>query len=317
MDMPILANVRAEDIEDVSERYVHLFTEERNADTVKRIRISEKDTLYFISLIEHKTQVDYNVSMQLLRYMVYIWEDYEKEMERLHKGISRTKDFKYPPILPIVYYEGAGKWTAACNLKDRILFEKAFEPFTPCFFYKLIQLNDYSVEELLGKEDELSLVMLINRLQSAEEFQALKLPEKYLQNLSEHSTEELLDIIEKVIRAVLAHLNVPEEEAAAFTGQVKERKMGELFEHFKGYDIQATRREARAQGREEGREEGEELLLIRQVCRKIAKGKAAAQIADELEVEEERVADICRAAARFAPDYETQKIWTVLHDGLG
>ncbi|MBP3476737.1 MAG: Rpn family recombination-promoting nuclease/putative transposase [Lachnospiraceae bacterium] len=306
MDMPILANVRAEDIEDVSERYVPLFTEERNADTVKRIKISEKDTLYFISLIEHKSQVDYNVSMQLLRYMVYIWEDYEKEMEKQHKGISKTKDFKYPPILPIVYYEGTGKWTAACNFKDRVLFEKAFEPFTPSFFYKLIQLNGYSVEELLDKKDELSLVMLINRLQSAEEFQALRLPEDYLQNLSEHSTEELLGIIEKVIAVVLRHLNVPEEEAAAFTGQVKERKMGELFEHFKGYDIQATRKEARA--------EGEELLLINLVCKKLVKGKAVAQIAEELEVEEERVAHICHAAIAFAPDYDAGKIREALHD---
>ena len=82
MDMPILKNVRAEDIEDVSERYVPLFTEERNSDTVKRIKISDKDTIFFITLIEHKAKVDYNVSMQLLRYMVYIWEDYEKEMEK-------------------------------------------------------------------------------------------------------------------------------------------------------------------------------------------------------------------------------------------
>ena len=79
-------NIRAEDIEDVTERYIPMFTEERNSDTVKRIRISEKDTLFFISLIEHKTKVDYNVSMQLLRYMVYIWEDYEKEMEKKKKG---------------------------------------------------------------------------------------------------------------------------------------------------------------------------------------------------------------------------------------
>lgn len=34
-------------------------------------------------------------------------------MERKKKGISRTKDFRYPPILPIVYYEGAGTWTAS------------------------------------------------------------------------------------------------------------------------------------------------------------------------------------------------------------
>ncbi len=86
-----------------------MFTEERYADTVKRVKISENNTLFFIALIEHKTKVDYNVSMQLLRYMVYIWEDYEKEIERAHKGITKTRDFKYPPILPIVYYEGSGE----------------------------------------------------------------------------------------------------------------------------------------------------------------------------------------------------------------
>ena len=45
MDIPLLKNVRAEDIEDVTERYIPMFTEERNSDTVKRIRLSEKDTL--------------------------------------------------------------------------------------------------------------------------------------------------------------------------------------------------------------------------------------------------------------------------------
>ncbi|MCM1040219.1 MAG: Rpn family recombination-promoting nuclease/putative transposase [Ruminococcus sp.] len=66
MDIPILRNIRAEDIEDVTQRYIPMFTEERNSDTVKRVRISENDTLFLVSLIEHKTKVDYNVSMQLL-----------------------------------------------------------------------------------------------------------------------------------------------------------------------------------------------------------------------------------------------------------
>lgn len=67
--------------QDVTERYVPMFTEERNSDTVKRIKLAGNHTLFFVSLIEHKTRVDYNVSMQLLRYMVYIWEDYEREMD--------------------------------------------------------------------------------------------------------------------------------------------------------------------------------------------------------------------------------------------
>lgn len=69
MNIPALKNVKPEDIEDVTERYVPLFTAEREADTVKKVKISNEISLFFISLIEHKTEVDYNVVMQLFRYM--------------------------------------------------------------------------------------------------------------------------------------------------------------------------------------------------------------------------------------------------------
>ena len=108
MNMPVLKNVRPEDIEDVTERYLPMFTEERNSDTVKRIKIGGNNTLFFVSLIEHKTKVDYNVSMQMLRYMVYIWEDYEKEMERKKKGISKTKDFVIRQFFPLYIMREAG-----------------------------------------------------------------------------------------------------------------------------------------------------------------------------------------------------------------
>ena len=38
-NIPMLKNVQPEDIEDVSERFVHLFCEDRNADTVKRVKL--------------------------------------------------------------------------------------------------------------------------------------------------------------------------------------------------------------------------------------------------------------------------------------
>lgn len=59
----MLKKVRPEDIEDVSGRYVPLFTSEREADTVKRVWISDTESLFFITLIDHKTQVDYNAIM--------------------------------------------------------------------------------------------------------------------------------------------------------------------------------------------------------------------------------------------------------------
>lgn len=280
----------------------------RNPELCSQLLRGYTDMLFMISLIEHKSYVDYNVIMQLLRYMVYIWEDYEKDMERQHKGISKSKDFKYPPILPIVYYEGAKKWTAACHLRDRILLPDVFAPYLPDFSYKLIQLNDYSRKELTEKKDDLSLVMMINQIQSIDDFSKLDLPEEYLQNLSENTPAYLKDIVVDVVAGLLRHLHIPEQEILDFTGQVKEQKMGMLFENFKDFDFPAEMKKAR----EEARTEGRERLLIELVCRKLRKGKGALEIAEDLEEEKERIEEIVKAAETFVPEYDAGKIWDAM-----
>ena len=65
--LPYLKDVQPEDIEDVSERFVPLFAEERNADRVKKVNIRGEKPFFLVSLIEHKTYVDYNVCMQIFR----------------------------------------------------------------------------------------------------------------------------------------------------------------------------------------------------------------------------------------------------------
>ena len=89
---------------------------EFEADTIKKIRIHDengkKNEFFLISLIEHKTEVDYNVSVQLLKYMVCIWAEYEKQFGTDYKNQVKTKAFRYPPILPVVYHEGSDTWTA-------------------------------------------------------------------------------------------------------------------------------------------------------------------------------------------------------------
>lgn len=115
--LPMLACVRAEDIEDITERY-HLFKEvEFQSDTVKKVHVRGQENgaendIYILSLIEHKSSVDYDVTMQILKYMVCIWENEAAEAKRTTMT-SDKKDFRYLPIYPIVYYEGSGEWTAA------------------------------------------------------------------------------------------------------------------------------------------------------------------------------------------------------------
>lgn len=252
LDIPLLKNVKPEDIEDVSQRYVPLFTSEREADTVKRVKISDTESLFFITLIDHKTQVDYNVIMQLFRYMCYIWEDYEKEILKKNGTKSSSKDFKYPPILPIVYYEGKNEWTAVTNFKDRIFLSDVFEKYIPDFSYELISLRNYSSDRLIQNQDEISLIMLLNKLQSAADLKDIPDLKQVEEKVWEKTPEYLLEIIAKITTALLYRLNVSDEEVDEMVGQVKEKKMPVLFEHFEGYDVQATRKEAREEGRKEG-----------------------------------------------------------------
>ena len=115
-------------------------------------------------------------------------------------------------------------------------------------------MSRYSNEELIGKKDELSLVMLVDKLQSAADFRTLKeLPEGYLEEIARESPESVLKLIGKILAVLLVRLNVPREEVEEFTDRIERREFGMLFEHFEAYDVQETRRVSREEGREEAR----------------------------------------------------------------
>lgn len=207
--------------------------------------------------------MDYNVVMQVFRYMTFIWEDYEKEMEQKQSGISKRKGFKYPPILPIVFYDGTDNWTAATRLHDRILFSDIFGKYIPDYQCILVQLKDYSNEELMKKRDELSVIMMVDRLRNAEDFEKLRqeVDADYFTEIAAESPEYLLKLMQEIMEVFLEKLNVPLGEVSEFTEQIKERKMGELFAHFEGWDVQALRREKEEAEREtqEAKREAQEL----------------------------------------------------------
>lgn len=257
--------VQPEDIEDVSERYVPLIAEERYSDTVKKVKIPNKEPLYFISLIEHKTEVDYNVAIQVFRYIYQIWEDYEKEMEAVHKGISKTKDFRYPPVIPIVYYEGKKKWTASLEFKEKVAMQELFGDMIPNFTYQLVCLNDYSNQELLDKGDAISLMMLISKIREISDIeQFMTLPSERLNEIVKPLPEQLVKKIAQIFRVCLFSMNAPEDQVEEIVARVEEKKMARLFEGM-NIDIQADwkRREEQLKQIAEGEQrlaEGEQKL---------------------------------------------------------
>ena len=93
------------------------------------------------------------------------------------------------------------------------------------FITLVVPLNKYSKQDLIEKNDELSLIFLINQLQNSSEFHALKdIPKKYTEHLTENTPDYLLKIIGKVIAVLLHKLNIPDEEVYEVTDQTTRRK---------------------------------------------------------------------------------------------
>lgn len=100
--------------------------------------------------------------MQIFRYMVCIWESYEKEMEKLHAGISK---------------------------------------------------------------------------QDLQEFQ--KLPTEKLDAMLTDTPKYLREIIANVFLAFMLKARVPIDEATSLADKVKEKQMGQLFEHMDDINLNA------------------------------------------------------------------------------
>ena len=245
-DLYILKNVQPEYIEDVTDKYQAYLGIEFETDTVKKIYLPEmqKDMpLYMVSLIEHKSDVDYNVCMQLLRYTVCIWDDYAKTMEKAHPGISKTKGFRYPPVFPIVYYEGTGKWTAAMRVKERVFMNEIFASYIPDFTYRLVNVHQYTNEELLIHEDEMSLLMMINRIQTPQDFSDfLRSNQDEIREIMERASENIVQIIVNSLWALFMKMQVSVSEATdCLRKMIGGESMGNWFENMEPINIQEER----------------------------------------------------------------------------
>lgn len=245
---PMMKNIRPEDIEDYTDRFISYFGVEFEADTVKKINIhdenGEKTEMFLISLIEHKTDVDYNVTVQLLKYMACIWAEYEKQFSTDYKDQVKTKEFRYPPILPVVYHEGSDTWTAPMHLKDRIFMHEIFEEYIPDFTYCLVDNHKFSNAELLEHKDEMSLIMLLNKIQTkADLSEFLHIPSDEINRIVKETPEAVIDVIVMVMQALCTKLNLSRQDTEECVKKVRTRNMGYLWANMEKIDVQAAQAE--------------------------------------------------------------------------
>jgi len=269
-----------------------LVSEQKDGDTIKRINLQDGNPLFVIAIIEHESKVNFRAPFKMLMYIALILDDYEKEANKKSgKKISHTKDFKYPPILPIIFYDGEDEWTAETNFLCRTEMHDIFEKYIPKFEYELVSLKDYSFADLAKFGDVLSLFMMLDKLKTPEDLSNWgKLPKEYIQQLSKMNVPpHLLELLVKVITVLLRKIDVSQNEINKFVEKIDERGISEMLT-LENYSVQETRKIARAEADRE-RQRAEQLLKSA-IKLLIDQGNTISEVASRMNVQERDIIDL-------------------------
>lgn len=108
----------------------------------------------------------------------------------------------------------------------------------PDFVYRVVRIHDFSNEELLMREDEISLLMMINKVQTPEDMERfLSTEHARIESILRRTPPHILEIITSTIWSLCMKMDMTVDRAEACVKNVRERKMGYLFENMKKWNV--------------------------------------------------------------------------------
>jgi len=209
-------------------------------------------------LFEHKSSTVKYPHLQLLKYLLKIWETNIKQSERLM------------PVIPVILYHGKEKWEVRKFSEYFGGMDEAFRRYIPAFEYLLTDLSGYSNEELkdkVFKRASLQIAMLLMR-----NIFDVKCLEERLKEIFEigrlyFQEKEGLRFLESVIRYLYNAPEIPVERVIDTIKEISEEG-GKLSMTIATKLIEKGRLEGERKGEKKGKIEGEKSLLIRLIERK-------------------------------------------------
>jgi predicted transposase/invertase (TIGR01784 family) len=206
------------------------------SDLLYKVSLQDQGQTLIYVLFEHKSFPERYVALQLLGYMVRIWE------QALHQNQPLL------PILPLVFYHGRRRWTVAENFRALFKTPVELEPYLPEYRYLLYDLNRYKDEDLQETEILRAPLLLLKYIFRRELKE--RLPE-ILALVGQEGGQEALIAMLSYIAGGAEYVNM--EELQEVVEELLE-KGGEVMPTIAEQWLEEGRKEGLERGREEGRE---------------------------------------------------------------
>ena len=129
--------------------YLLPFREKANA--------SAAEVMIYI-LVEHQSTVDRTMGFRLLSYMCQIWERQRREYTA--QKVAKS-EWRFQPIIPIIFYTGDQKWETLPSLETLIDLPEALSRFLPRFDVLLLDVKHETDERLLKSNHPFGWLMTV------------------------------------------------------------------------------------------------------------------------------------------------------------
>jgi len=151
----IINIIDVDTLEPQKDSFINEELQEVFSDMLFRVNINKREG-YIYFLFEHKSYISKNISFQLLKYMIEIWE----------AKIKKEKTDELPMIIPLVIYHGSDEWKIKTTLGEMIKgygeLPEDIKKYLPDYEYLLYDLSKYTDEQIKG-EVQLRILLTIFR----------------------------------------------------------------------------------------------------------------------------------------------------------
>ena len=250
INQAIKTKLKAEEIEKYTSSFVNKIFQNREADIVYKYK---NKNIFF--LIEHQTKIDYTMPYRILEYEIAIM----KSAVDIRK--VKNKEYKLPLVIPIVLYTGKKKWDAKRYLEESQ--ETLDGVKIKAGNYNLVDINDFTKEELLQEKTLISKMMLLEKSESTEE--SIEMLEKIIPNTNKEEKELLKRVISILFGEKIGEEKTKELIEKIDGGEGKMLALVDMIRNENKMYINMGRKEGRKEAREEGK------IKLKQQCLEIAK----------------------------------------------
>ncbi len=244
VDATLGEQILEDELELIDKEFIPKDFKEKEADIIYKAKLKGKEVIFYV-LLELQSTVDYTMPFRLLMYMVELQKRIFMSVE---SHTRKQKDFKLPPIVPIILYNGQNNWNVARSFGDYTQAQQVGRRYTIDFEYFFLDLKEKAKELLTSTNTLIDNVFILDQASNTTELKlALEIVFRRIKALTQDEQIDLVDWIKDVLSKKVKNKKLVDEAFSVIRkGDVKDMT----------YAIERIFEEEYAKGVEKGIEQG-------------------------------------------------------------